>query len=127
MIIIAVIICRCRLRENDFVQFVFRPKAYFEPQQYAEISNPVLVGLMNNLNTPRYSPLILDGGNVIKAENKVIITDRVFKDNIYQFDSESEILTQLEKDLKCQVIIIPEYPNELTGDVDGLIRFIICT
>jgi len=26
--------------------------------------------------------------------------------------------------LKCQVIIIPEYPHELTGHADGLIRFI---
>ena len=113
-----------QVAENDFVQFVFRPKAYFEPQQYAEITNPVLAGLMNNLDTPRYSPLILDGGNVIKSGNKVIITDRIFKDNLYQFGSESEILTQLEKDLKCHIIIIPEYPNELTGHADGLIRFI---
>lgn len=110
--------------ENDFVQFIFRPKAYFEPHQYAEITNPVLVGLMNNLEAPRYSPLILDGGNVIKTKDKVIITDRVFKDNLYQFSSKADILVQLEKDLKCKVIIIPEYPNELTGHADGLIRFI---
>jgi len=49
-----------QVSENDFVQFVFRPKAYFEPHQYAEITNPVLVGLMNNLYPPRYSPLILE-------------------------------------------------------------------
>jgi len=113
-----------QVAENDFVQFVFRPKAYFEPKQYPEITNPVLVGLMNNLDAPRYSPLILDGGNVIKAKHKVIITDRVLKDNMYQFGSEVDIVTQLEKDLRCQVIIIPEYPNELTGHADGLIRFI---
>lgn len=113
-----------QITKNDFLQFVFRPKAYFEPNQYAEITNPVLVGLTNNLDNPRYSPLILDGGNVIKAENKVIITDRVFKDNLYQFSSKSEILAQLEKDLKCEVIIIPEYPHEVTGHADGLIRFI---
>ncbi len=113
-----------QVSENDFVQFVFRPKAYFEPKQYAEITNPVLAGLMNNLEAPRYSRLILDGGNVIKSGNKAIITDRVLKDNIYQFGSETKILEQLEKDLKCPVIIIPEYPNELTGHADGLIRFI---
>ena len=78
---------------------------------------------MNRLPRPRYSPLILDGGNVIKAADKVIITDRVLKDNRYQF-TEAEILTQLKKDLHCKVIIIPEYPKELTGHADGLIRFI---
>lgn len=113
-----------QIAESDFVQFVFRPKAYFEKNQYAEITNPVLTGLVNKLDTPRYSPLILDGGNVIKAKDKVIVTDRVFKDNLYQFGSESRILQQLEKDLGCKVIIIPEYPHELTGHVDGLIRFI---
>ncbi len=113
-----------QVAENDFMQFVFRPKAYFAPHQYAEITNPVLVGLMNNLHPPRYSPLILDGGNVIKAKDKVIVTERVFKDNKFQFNTEDEILNQLEKDLQCKAIIIPEYPNELTGHADGLIRFI---
>ncbi len=46
--------------ENDFVQFVFRPKAYFDKKQYAEITNPVLTELVNNLHPPRYSPLILE-------------------------------------------------------------------
>lgn len=113
-----------QVAENDFVQFVFRPKAYFDKKQYGEITNPVLTGLVNHLHPPRYSPLILDGGNVIKAKDKVLVTDRVFKDNLYQFGSETGIINQLEKDLKCKVIIIPEYPNEMTGHADGLIRFI---
>ncbi len=112
-----------QVAEDDFVQFVFRPKAYFKPEEYIGITNPVLVELMNRLPRPRYSPLILDGSNVMKAENKVIIIDRVIKDNNYQF-TEAEIITQLEKDLQCRVIIIPEYPKELTGHADGLIRFI---
>jgi agmatine deiminase len=113
-----------QVAEKDFVQFIFRPKAYFEKDQYAEITNPVLTGLVNNLETPRFSPLILDGGNVIKAKHKAIVSDRIIKDNLHQLSSEHKILEQLEKDLKCQVIIIPEYPHELTGHADGLIRFI---
>jgi hypothetical protein len=60
--------------KDDFVQFVFRPKAHFKPDEYLGITNPVLVELMNNLPRPRYCPLILDGGNIVKASNKVIIT-----------------------------------------------------
>ncbi len=30
----------------------------------------------------------------------------------------------MKSDLKCDVIIIPEYPGEQTGHADGLIRFI---
>ena len=83
-----------QVAEDDFVQFMFRPKAYFKPEEYIGITNPVLVELMNRLPLPRDSPLILDGGNVVKATEKVIITDRVIKDNSYQFTG-TEILAQL--------------------------------
>jgi len=112
------------IAEGDFVQFVFRPKAYFKPEEYSGITNPVLAELMNKLPQPRYSPLVLDGGNIIKSNYKVIVTDRIFKDNWYQFKSKEKIIAQLEHDLKCQVIVVPEYPGELSGHVDGLIRFI---
>jgi agmatine deiminase len=113
-----------QVTEDDYVQFVFRPKTYFKPSEYSDITNPVLVELTNNLTQSRYSPLILDGGNAVKSESKVIITDRVFKDNLFQFESEEDIFTQLEKDLQCQIIVVPEYPGELTGHADGLVRFI---
>ncbi len=110
--------------ENDFVQFVFCPKAYLTEEEYKHITNPLSVQLINGLPKPRYSPLILDGGNITKWKNKAIITDRVLKDNRYQFPNEEAIIKRLEEDLKCDVIIIPEYPKEITGHADGLIRFI---
>lgn len=109
---------------KDFVQFVFSPTAYFDKDEYKGISHPVYVGLMNDIIQPRYSPIIIDGGNVIKWEGKAIVTDRVLKDNRYQFPNDKAIVQRLEFDLKCKVIIIPEYPNEETGHADGLIRFI---
>jgi agmatine deiminase len=114
-----------QVSETDFVQFVFRPEAYLKDEELNFISNPVYVGLMTpGLIRPRYSPLILDGGNIIKWENKVIITDRVLKDNRYQFPSFEAIIERLKFDLKCEIIIIPGYPEEDTGHADGMIRFI---
>jgi len=109
---------------EDFVQFVFRPEAYLKEEEYKFITNPVIVNLSNKMKQPRYSPVLLDGGNIVKWGNKVIITDRVIKDNEYQFGTPEAVIAQLEKDLKCSVIIIPEYPKEKTGHADGLIRFI---
>ena len=54
----------------------------------------------------------------------MIITDRVLKDNRYLFENDEAIRKELEKDRKCEVIIIPEYHKEKTGHADGLIRFI---
>ena len=113
-----------QLSELDFVQFVFSPVAYFNKDEYQFVSHPVYVGLLNNIIKPKYSSIILDGGNVIKWKNKAIITDRVLKDNSYQFPNDNAIIERLEFDLKCKVIIIPEYPNEATGHADGLVRFI---
>lgn len=114
-----------QVSENDFVQFVFNPQAYLKGEDLNFISNPIYVGLMTpGLTKPRYSPLILDGGNIIKWENKVIITKRVLTDNRYQFPDENSIIERLKFDLKSEIIIISEYPYEETGHADGLIRFI---
>lgn len=59
---------------------------------------------------------IIDESSHLKNKEKDrYVFDRVFNDNLYQFGSETEILTQLENELKCPMIIIPEYPNDLTG------------
>lgn len=111
--------------EKDFVQFVFRPEAYLKGEEKSYLTDPMYVQLMTSgLTKPRYSPLILDGGNVIKGEGKAIVTDRVLKDNRYQFPSDEAIIERLEVDLKSKVIVIPEFPEEATGHADGLIRFI---
>ncbi|MBI9067571.1 MAG: agmatine deiminase family protein [Salinivirgaceae bacterium] len=114
-----------QVSEKDFVQFVFRPEAYLKGEELSFLTDPFQVELMTpDLIKPRYSPIILDGGNVIKGEGKAIITDRVLNDNRYQFPNDEAIIERLEFDLKCKVIIIPEYPNEATGHADGLIRFV---
>ena len=109
---------------KEFVQFVFRPERYLKEKELEFISSPQRVELENKLVKSTYSNIILDGGNVVKWEDKVIITDRVIKDNLYQFSSSDAIILQLEKELKCRIIIIPEYPGDATGHADGLIRFI---
>ncbi len=113
-----------QINDNEFVQFIFRPKNYLKKKELKYITNPVKVELVNELKQPKYSRLVLDGGNLVKWKDKVFITDRVLKDNLFQFESSNAIIAQLENDLKCKVILIPEYPEDNTGHADGLIRFI---
>lgn len=113
-----------QVNENDFVQFVFKPD-YYKPDELDLITNPIKVILANKLKNIRYSNIILDGGNLVKWDVKVIITDKVLIDNRYQFtDNDSAIITQLEKELKCQVLIIPADPEDKVGHSDGMVRFI---
>lgn len=66
--------------------------------------------------------LNLDGGNVIKCENCVILTDRIFREN--RHTPKSVILDRLERLFSCEILIIPSDPNEATGHADGMVRYI---
>jgi agmatine deiminase len=110
--------------ETAFVQFVFKPN-YFKPKDYKYITNTAAVHLTNDFFKFRYSNIILDGGNVVKWKDKVIISDKVYLDNHVQFGGDEDaIKAQLEKELKCKVIIVPAYPDDDTGHADGMVRFI---
>jgi agmatine deiminase len=114
-----------QISANDFVQFVFMHKPYLKDEEDNYLTDPMYVNFMTpGLTKPKYSPIILDGGNIIKWEDKVIITERVLKDNRYQFPDDDAIIERLRFDLKAEIIIIPEFPEEETGHADGLIRFI---
>lgn len=68
------------------------------------------------------SNIILDGGAIEIHGRKGIVSDRVFRDND---GSVSEVYQALKKILELeQLIVIPQYPYDFTGHVDGLVRFI---
>ena len=112
-----------QVTRDKFVQFVFNPISYFKPKELKHISNPVKIQINNKLAQPYYSRLILDGGNVVKGETKVIITDKVIRDNVYMMP-EKKIIEELETLLEAEVIIIPALKEDKTGHADGMIRFI---
>ena len=114
-----------QISENEFVQFNFKPDYL--------IGNEIVLGCLTNTDTvfrkngflKKYkiqkSELILDGGNIIKSKNRVIVTDKVVQDNNLPLE---EIKVQLENLFNAKVIIIPMYPGEETGHADGIIRFV---
>ena len=73
-----------------------------------------------------YSDINLDGGNVVfsPSRTKAVISDRVFSENP-DLD-EKTLLTELEKLLEAEIIIIPSLTpqNDMTGHADGVVRFV---
>lgn len=69
------------------------------------------------------SSINLDGGNVIAANHKVILTEKVFKENpeVRRPALRKELL-QLFQVEDC--IIIPKEPIDPIGHADGIVRFI---
>lgn len=71
-----------------------------------------------------YSNINLDGGNVVfsPSKTKAVITDRVFSENP-EYDKNT-LLTELEKSLEAEIIIIPSLKSDMTGHADGVVRFV---
>lgn len=68
--------------------------------------------------------IIIDGGNIVKGDRKVIITDKVFKDNNKKYN-QYQLLKELEGILNGdEIIFIPPEPGDYTGHADGLVRFL---
>jgi agmatine deiminase len=110
---------------NKFVQFSLT-KDYYTKKLLHQKTDPYPICKELGIEpvTPIYNglPIHLDGGNVIRKFNKVIITDKVFKDNdIPPVELKKILKDVLEVD---QVIIIPKEPGEDSGHSDGMVRFV---
>ena len=66
--------------------------------------------------------IVLDGGNVIKCADKVIMTDKIFKENPrYQKD---QLIDTIENLFRAELVIIPWDRYEMFGHADGMVRYI---
>lgn len=69
--------------------------------------------------------IILDGGNVIKSKNCVILTDKIIKENSYWYKEKHKLIKQLEELFEVDnVILIPWDRESEYGHSDGMVRFI---
>ncbi len=107
---------------NKFIRFVYNPK-YLQRKRYLKtISDVDAICDLIEIKTIK-STIVLDGGNVTRTTDKVIMTDRIFIDNS-NYDRKNLIkelhdLFQVDK-----LFFIPEQPKDFTGHADGMVRFI---
>ena len=66
--------------------------------------------------------IILDGGNIVRCGDKIVMIDKVFKENPQY--KESELITELEELLKAKIVWLPWDKNEKYGHSDGVLRYI---
>lgn len=68
----------------------------------------------------RKTDLVIDGGNVVKLKDKIVMTDKVLKENPQY--TERDLKSRLEADLECDVCLIPWDRYEIFGHADGMVR-----
>lgn len=66
--------------------------------------------------------IVMDGGNVVKCGDKVIMTDKLIKENPHKFYR--DMLSELENHFQAQIVLIPWDKYEKFGHADGMVRWI---
>ena len=105
--------------ENSFCQFVYRPDYL---QGHERLITPPDKCRLPFMHDYRQEPIVLDGGNVVASRTKVILTDKVFKEN--PSIERPRLRQRLEEVFQAECIFIPKEPYDDVGHADGVVRFI---
>ena len=122
-----------QVRPDRFIQFVYDPD-YLYPKEYRKYKTDPDEVLSHLSIKPFKSKILIDGGNVVKAVDKVILTDKVYTENYSGWVSDMKKIPESFKngirkklrDLfeKAEIIIIPRLPGDYIGHSDGIVRFL---
>ena len=107
-----------QVSKDKIVQFRYEPDYLADTPEYKPDTDSILEALdINVIKTD----IILDGGNVISCGAKVIMTDKIFKENPhYTKDTLIDRFTDL---LEAEPILIPWDKYEEYGHADGMVRY----
>ena len=104
---------------DKFVQFRYEPEYL---NGFVDLRTiPSEIEMLKDY-TIESSTINLDGGNVVCSKDKVILTNRVFKENPGL--SKNEVQTELERIFDSQVYFVSDVTSDMTGHIDGHLRFV---
>jgi agmatine deiminase len=114
-----------QVRKNKYVQFFYAPDYLIHSKNDRKtISDGERISKRIKI-TPKMCDLILDGGNVVKYKDTVLLTDKIFRENEWIGVEKKKLIDELETFLEAErIIIIPKEPYETIGHSDGMVRFI---
>lgn len=119
-----------QVSDDKFVEYRYDPdylqgtKEDDNEEEGREIKTyPDMVCDWLNLKTIK-TDIVLDGGNVIKSKNFVILTDKIVTENQYWYDK-TKLVKHLEELFEVEHVILIPWPKvEDYGHTDGMLRFI---
>lgn len=132
-----------QIEKNRFVFYRYTPDYLQDKTGLTLQTNPELVFQEESNELPRLLPmsveeemrpisishpvfhrfeleLVMDGGNVVKCGNKVVMTDKVFVEN--KDKTPQDVQRQIEEAFQCEVVFLPWDRNEEYGYSDGIIH-----
>ena len=108
-----------QLEENLFLKYVYNPDYLKAAPEYIPPYLSMIRGM--KLKTRR-TMFVIDGGNVVKFHDCVLMTDKVLVENCVR--DELDFRLALEDIFECNVVFIPWDRYEMFGHADGMVRAI---
>ena len=104
---------------NRFCQFRYNPDYLREYQHLITPPDKCRLPFMADC---RQEPIVLDGGNVVASRTRVILTDKIYKEN--PSIERPRLRSRLEDIFQAECIFIPKEPYDTVGHSDGVVRFV---
>lgn len=117
-----------QINENQFVFYKYTPNYLQDKTGLTLQTNPEkVIQTGSNRLQPIWQKsialdLVLDGGNVVKCGNKIVMTDKVLVEN--KDKSPEEVQRLLEAAFRCEVFFLPWDRIEKYGHCDGIIHYL---
>ncbi len=108
-----------QISDSEFIQYKYNPNYLHKEHHY--ITNPDGTCDHLGISTEKID-VVLDGGNIMKCSDCIIMTDKVFIENSHL--SKIQLINLLENSFRCEIIFIPWDRYEKYGHADGMVRFI---
>jgi agmatine/peptidylarginine deiminase len=112
-----------QISKDKFIEYRYDPD-YLQAKKYRKLKSYTdIICDTIGLKTTK-TDIILDGGNVIKSNNCVILTDKAVQENRDLY-TKKELINKLYELFEVdKVVLIPWDKEEIYGHADGMIRFI---
>ncbi|MBI5916321.1 MAG: agmatine deiminase family protein [Bacteroidetes bacterium] len=112
-----------QISKDKFVQFTYRPDYLVKDKELIKTISDVDSICKEMDLKPVKSNILLDGGNVVKSTDKVIMCDKVFREN--PATNEKDLIKNLKEIFEIEkLIFIPADPQDCYGHADGIVRFL---
>ena len=112
---------------NEIVTYKYWPDYLVNKNMHDYITNSDLMSkqIANefpNIKIKKLKDFVLDGGNVVKCDNTIIMTEKVFEENSNW--QKLSIINKLEKAFECEIMFLPWDRLEKYGHSDGIIHYL---
>lgn len=107
-----------QVNKEKFVRFNYSPDYLKDCPEY----KPDTAAILSELGLQVIdSDIIVDGGNVISCGDKVIMTDKIFRENPHYHHQ--TLIDKLSQLLEAEIVLIPEDNYDEYGHADGMVRY----